>query len=275
MLLLFYHLKNEKNELKQLVNLENKVPFVYTSGRYGSANAFTTVGFPLTAGSNGNVMVYDLRADPAGFINLSAIDISRRLNAPWDERKKDGFVAIPVKELAYNKAPAVAPLGVLDKPAWDRLDVNQEIIARHRHALLKNPAFAENVRSAVQARPPFAKSPDPEAQLYDGFIEAGDKPKVARIPSLDLDGLADYQPSFSDERLAPLLMHYKARNFPDALTADEMKQWSVWRDAKLKAELPGFAKALEAAATANADNERNLYVIQELQYYAEGIIPYD
>ena len=95
------------------------------------------------------------------------------------------------------------------------------------------------------------------------------------MPLLDLDGLADYHPGFKDGRLDPLLVHYKARNFPDALTGDEMKQWSAWRDAKLKVALPDFARALEAAANANADDERKLYVIQELQYYAEGIVPYD
>lgn len=265
----------DKNEVKQLVNLENKQPFVYTSGRYGSANAFTTVGFPLTAGNNGNVLIYDLRYDPADVINLSTAQIAQKMNASWDERKKDGFVSIPVKELAYNKVPAVAPLGVLDAAAWDRINLHAETVARHRHALLKNPTFAENVRSANEARPGFAKNPDPEGQLYDGFIAANDKPKVAKVPGLDLDGLADYRPEFTDERLSPLLLHYKARNFPDALSNDEMKAWSAWRDTKLKAALPGFAKALEAAANANADDERKLYVIQELQYYAEGIVPYE
>ena len=265
----------DKAEVKKLVNLDEKVPFVYTSGRYGSQYAFTTVGFPLTAGSNGNLLIYDLRSDPAEFVNLSSDDVSKRMNAPWDERKKDGFVPLPVKELAYNKAPAVAPLGVLDKEAWDRIGLNQEIIERHRYALLKHPAFAENVRSANESRPGFTGNVDPEHQLYDGFVPGEDKPKVRRVPGLDLDGLADYTPHFTDERLGPLLMHYKARNFPDALTADEMKQWSGWRDAKLREALPGFARALEAAANENADDERKLSVIQELQYYAEGIIPYE
>ena len=265
----------DKNEVKKLVNLDNKVPFVYTSGSYGSANEFTTVAFPLTAGSNGNVMVFDLRYDPSHFVDMSASDIARRMNASLEERKKESYVPIPVKELAYNKSPAIAPLGVLDKEAWGRIGLHQEIIERHRYILLKHPAFAENVRSAVESKPGFAKSADPESQLYDGFIPSDDKAKVIKVPNLALDGLADYQPHFSDERLAKLLMHYKARNFPDALTADEMKEWSAWRDAKLKAELPQFAKDLEAAANANANDERKLYVIQELQYYAEGIIPYD
>lgn len=265
----------DKNEVRKLVNLDAKVPFVYTSGRYGSEHAFTTAAFPLTAGANGNVLVYDLRADPTLFVGMSARDIAAKLNAGWDERKRDGFVPLPVKELQYNKAPAVAPLGVLDAAAWERIGLSLETVERHRKILLANPGFAENVRSAGEARAPFPKGADPEASLYDGFLGGADKQLALKVPTLDLDGLAGYHPEFTDDRLAPLLLHYKARHFPDALGADEMKQWVAWRDTRLKAALPGFARELEAAANANADDERKLYVIQELQYYAEGIVPYE
>ncbi len=51
----------EKKKVARLVNLEDKRPFVYASGRYSGKNQKTTVAFPLTAGRNGNVLVYDLR----------------------------------------------------------------------------------------------------------------------------------------------------------------------------------------------------------------------
>ena len=50
-----------KNDVKKLVNLEDKKPFVYASGRYSSEHNKTTIVFPLTSGRNGNVLVYDLR----------------------------------------------------------------------------------------------------------------------------------------------------------------------------------------------------------------------
>ncbi len=53
-----------KKELMKMVNLEDKRPFVYVSGRYEEKHHKATVAFPLTAGRNGNVMVYDLRYDP-------------------------------------------------------------------------------------------------------------------------------------------------------------------------------------------------------------------
>ena len=55
-------LKNrDKKEVQKYVNLDNKRPFVYTSGRYESKFNKTTVVFPLTTGRHGNILVYDLR----------------------------------------------------------------------------------------------------------------------------------------------------------------------------------------------------------------------
>ena len=50
-----------KNEVKKLINLENKKPVVYASGRYSSEFNKTTVVFPLTSSRNGNILVFDLR----------------------------------------------------------------------------------------------------------------------------------------------------------------------------------------------------------------------
>ena len=43
-----------KKEIKKYVNLDNKQPFVYASGRYANEFNKTTVAFPLTSGRNGN-----------------------------------------------------------------------------------------------------------------------------------------------------------------------------------------------------------------------------
>jgi len=103
----------DKNEIKKLVNLENKQPFVYVSARYDAEFNKATVAFPLTAGKNGNIVAYDLRHDPTPFINQSGEELKKTMYATWAQRQEDGFMQVPVKELQYNKVPAVAPVGVL------------------------------------------------------------------------------------------------------------------------------------------------------------------
>src|SRR5690606_34343072 len=68
----------DKNEVKKLVNIEDKKPFVYTSGRYDAEFHKTTVAFPLTSGKNGNIVVYDLRYDPAPLVNMSSQELAKK-----------------------------------------------------------------------------------------------------------------------------------------------------------------------------------------------------
>ncbi len=268
-------LMRDKNAVKKLVNLDVKQPFVYTSGRYDAEHSKTTVAFPLTAGKNGNVIVYDLRYDPAPFINMDSKELAKKFYATWEERKAEDFVALPVKELQYNRAPAVAPLGVLEKSdGWKKISLDQSIIEAHKKALLDAPHFAENIRSLFESKPEFKKSPDVEAQLYDGFLNDADRLRVQAVASANEATLADIQPEFQDDRLAPLLLHYKARNFPRTLSSDDAAAWEKWRVAHIQARLPEFMKSMERLSKEDLSEEKQ-FVLQELQLWLENIAPVD
>jgi exodeoxyribonuclease-1 len=265
----------DKNEVKKLVNLDNKQPFVYSSGRYDADHNKTTVAFPLTSGSNGNVLVYDLRCDPTPFIDLTSKELAKKLYATWEERKAEGFLKLPVKELQHNRAPAVAPLAVLEKDeGWAKIGLDMATIEANKKILLGAPQFAENLRSLFENKPEFKKSPDPEAQLYDGFLNDRDRLRVETVRNAPERELADFHPEFTDERLAPLLLHYKARNYPKTLSTDESKQWEEWRTSRLSRQLPGFAKSLERLAGTETD-EAKQFVLQELRLWLESVAPSD
>jgi len=265
----------DKKEVQKLVNLDDKKPFVYTSGRYDAAYDKTTVAFPLTAGKNGNVVVYDLRHDPSQFVDMEVKELAKKFYATWEERKVEGFVSLPVKELQYNRAPAVAPVAVLEKDdGWARIRLDIATIEKHKKILLAAPHFAENIRELYEGKPEFKKSPDAEAQLYDGFLNDADKLRVQTVAAAGEKDLADFHPNFGDERLDPLLLHYKARNFPRALSSSETDQWEQWRVAHLQKQLPGFVKSMERLSKQKlTDNQE--YVLQELQLWLESIAPSD
>lgn len=265
----------DKRKVMQLVNLEDKKPFVYTSGRYDAEHEKTTVAFPLTSGKNGNVVVYDLRYDPSKLVNLSVNELRAKLNATWEERQADGFVKLPVKELQYNRAPAVAPVGVLEQSdGWNRIHLDQKTIETHKARLTSAPHFAENIRSLFENRPEFKKASEPEAQLYDGFVGDRDKLRIETVRNASERELSDFHPEFSDERLAPLLLHYKARNYPRSLSQDEAAAWETWRAKRVMGQLPAFMKSLQSLAATESD-ENKQYILQELQLWAESIMPTD
>lgn len=266
----------DKREVQKLVNLDDKQPFVYTSGRYDADYHKTTIALPLTAGKNGAVVVYDLRHDPTPFIDLDASVLAKKLFASWEERTSEGFVALPVKELQYNRAPAVAPLGVLEKgDGWQRIGLDQVTIEAHRKILLGAPHFAENVRSVYENKPAYKKTPDPETQLYDGFLNDKDKVRAEAVRNADEKTLADFHPDFEDDRLSELLLHYKARNYPRTLSSDETTKWEAWRVGRLQRQLPAFTASLQKLSAKSDLSDNQQFVLQELQLWLESIAPSD
>ena len=263
----------DKNEVKKLVNLDFKQPFVYVSGRLDAEFDKATVAFPLTAGKNGNVIIYDLRYDPVTFINMNSKDLAKKLFATWEDRQADDFIGLPVKELQYNHVPAVAPIGVLTQSdGWGKIKLDIQTIEKHKNILLSAPNFAENIRSIFENRKEFKKMSDPAAQLYEGFVSDADKIRVEAIRNANETELADFHPNFSDERLDPLLLHYKARNYPKSLAQDEAIAWEKWRTNKLMLDLPEFTKSLQKVLQ-STDNDDKKFVLSELHLWAESILP--
>lgn len=266
----------DKKKVMELVNLDNKQPFVYVSGRYEADFHKATVAFPLTMGRNSAVVVYDLRYDPTPFLNMSVSELAKIFFAKWEDRQKEGYVKLPIKELQYNRSPAVAPVGVLEREdGWGRLQLTKELIEKHRGILLGAPGFAENVRSLLEGRPEFAKESDPEAQLYDSFVPDMDRLRIEKVRTASASTLADMHPEFTDERLAPLLLHYKARNYPQSLAEDEVGQWESWRAKRIHAQLPPFVTRLNELAKIHSGDDQKEYILQELQLWAESIVPLD
>ena len=262
----------DKKVVQQLVNVDDKKPFVYASGRYDKEFAKTTVTFPLTTSRNGGVVVYDLRYDPMPFVGLSAEELAKKIFASWEERQAENLVKLPVKELQYNRCPAAAPLGVLEQgDGWQKISLDLKTVQKHQNILLNHPDFAEKLRTIFENKPAFKKLPDPEAQLYDGFLNDRDRLRVEAVRNADERELADFHPEFQDERLVPLLLHYKARNFPRSLSEDDLAQWEAWRAQHLQAQLPQFMASLQRLAPTATDEQQ--FILQELQLWAEAVLP--
>jgi len=262
----------DKKEVAKLVNLEQPQPFVYSSGRYDTAFEKTTVALPIAPGAKpGSVLVYDLRYDPTPFLSATPAALASIIFADRETREREDYQRLPVKELTYNKCPAVAPLGVLDEPSRKRLAVDLEVVKRHMDILSANTAFSGAVREAFEMREPYEPSSDVEGQLYVGFVNDKDKVKMSAVRAADVEALADFHPTFVDERLDELLFRYKARSFPASLSEDEMRRWETYRHDKLKTQLPIYLEQLKKLSSYTRDT----YLLEELQLWAESIIPSD
>ena len=296
---LFEYLYNmrEKREVQKLVNLENPQPFVYASGRYSNEFNKTTVAFPIAPGRNGNVLVYDLRyglndgrvaepiyldaglefsstsyagppaEPPASQANLSGssgIYVPEFSNHLMLQKKQNSTFFPIVKELCYNKCPAVAPVKVLDSNnGWEKIGLTREVVEKNLQELMAHPEFVEKVREAYENRPEFPPAIEPEAALYDGFLNDVDRVKVAAVRNAEPSRLADFHPDFGDPRLPELLLHYKGRNYPECLSEEEMIQYDEYRHKRLDKLVPQFLKELE--------NIKDQFLKEELLLYLHSL----
>lgn len=265
----------DKQQVRQLVSLEQPRPFVYVSGRYDKKWHKATVAFPLASAPNGNVAVYDLRHDPTEFVELSEKELEDKVFASWEQRQEEGFVALPVKSLQYNRCPAVAPLGVLEQAdGWAQLGLKREIIEKNVQILAEHPKFMERIHRIFKRARDYQVSTDPEAQLYDGFLSDGDRTKVNAIRNASENELHDFNPSFQDGRLAELFLHYKARNLPGSLNEEEMQQWEQWRVNHLNQQIPTVLQALQRLAAGDLANDQK-FILSEIQLWIERVAPQD
>lgn len=273
----------DKKEVEKLV--AQPEPFVYTSGRFSAEYQKTTIAITVAQHptQKGSVYVYDLRHDPTPFKDMSSAQLAELLQK---FKYEEGELRLPVKQLQFNKCPAVAPLAVLTPDDKQRLLIDPTTIKHNLESLLAMGDFSDRLQDAVrisennrQAAFVVDKS-DVDARLYDGFFNDNDRTKMRVVRAADENGLADLHLDFADERLAKLLLLYKARQFPKSLSEDEQIAWQEYRTARL---LDGdqqsrFAKYFSRIAELSADTTltpQKLYLLEELKLYGESIMPYD
>ena len=248
----------DKKEIRKLVNLENKQPVVYASGRYANEHNKTTVVLPLTSGRNGNVLVYDLR------YNLDELLAKMQDSDEIGEVEKSKKSVFPVV-----KCPAVAPVGVLESnDGWNKIGLTRELIEANMKTLLNHPEFAEQMRTKWEEKPEYPPAIEPEAALYDGFLNNTDRIKVAAVRNADANKLADFHPNFTDQRLPKLLLHYKGRNYPESMSESETLDWEEYRKKRIERLAPKFLKEL------SENYHKDEYVGEELKLYFERLLDY-
>ena len=278
----------DKRAVRRIVQLDAARPFVYASGRYPSEYNHTTVAYPIAPGKNDNILVFDLRYNLEELLQAEqAGTYLEKFGSSWQKAnpKKARIDFSPmVKTLQHNHCPAVAPLGVLDKDdGWEKIGLSREQIERNLQILQAHPEFVERMQEMIAKRPEFPKAVDAESALYDGFMDDSDRRYCAVVRSNGATDLADFHPPFVDERLPELLLHYKAKNYPESLAEDEVPKWEEYRLARLRRQAPKFMAELTNIQKDLAidrpcggkSTEDCAYLVEELMLWYESLQPED
>jgi exodeoxyribonuclease-1 len=257
-------------------------PFVYTSGKYANEFEKTTVvatiaRHPKKAGA----LVYDLRHDPTEFIGLKPAELVERWKWTRDE---DAPKRLPVKTLQFNRCPALAPLGVLKEgDAMKQLEIDLQQIEANRQKLAAAADFQANLLTALemmdkQQQIQWAAEPQAvDAQLYDGFFDEHDQRLLPVMRAAEPGELTALVDEVHDSRLKALLPLYQARNYPRSLSDEQRKDWEAFCQQRLQdggpqSRLNRFAARLQQLGERTDLTQKQRYILEELQLYAESIV---
>lgn len=272
-----YQLRS-KHRVAELVDLQHKKPLLHISSMFPAENGCAAVVMPLAmhpTNKNG-VIVFDLSADPAPLLELTAEQIAERVFTRKDEMP-EGVERIPLKVVHMNKCPILTTIKLLDADAAERWSIDMGACERHWQTLAG--ADISTKLQSVFSSQSFAKSSDPEQQLYDGFLGDGDKGVCQKVRLAQPQALASLEQEFKDPRLREMLFRYRARHFIETLSEEELVRWQQWRHQRLTqpeaeaaltiSELHERVKRVRQERDLN-DQEQN--IMNQLLSYANGLL---
>jgi exodeoxyribonuclease-1 len=226
-------------------------------------------------GNKNELLAWDLAHDPTELSKLNAEQIRLRLFTKTADLPA-GVSRLAVKSVHLNKSPMVMRnLKVLSADMASRwgLDVNAQL---HHAALARDLPDMSAIWAQVFTRTPD-DPPDVDEDLYGGFVGNADRRRLNDLRLRAPQELASARPAFDDARLGELFWRYRARNFPQSLSPQELERWDAHRAARLF-DGEGGAKTIDAMFTeidqlSETADERGEQILGALYDYAEMIAP--
>lgn len=270
----------DKDAVLALLNVDHQRPLLHTSSRFPAERGCTTLVLPLARvpGRPKSVIVVDLMTAPDDLISLDADDIADRVFTPTADLP-DGVERIPLKAVHANKVPMLAEEKVLKGVDLARIGLDPARCHRHASQLAaQGPALRQKLERVFQ-RDYGPPEPDPDTQLYaGGFFSPRDRQLMNRVRTLTPAELSKAHLPFEDPRLPTMLFRYRARNFPDSLTAEEQDRWREDRDLRLVAGVDdgrfrrdAFDAELALARQEQAGNTAAQGLLDELEAWVRDL----
>ena len=252
-------------------------PFLHVSGMFPPERGCLAIMWPLaTHPTNKNeLLAWDLAHDPSELPLLDVATLRQRLFSKSADLP-EGVQRLPLKSVHLNKSPMVVrklqTLSAGMAARWG-VDIDAALVnAEKARALPDMSAIWPDVFSR-----PVEATPDVDEDLYGGFVGNADRRRLNQLRALSPAELALNRTGFDDDRLAELLFRYRARNFAETLSEQEVERWETYRVARL---IEGECGARNVDAllaeidvlSATAD-EKGQAVLEALYEYVEIVAP--
>ncbi len=265
-------LRNKKKVQAEL-DLSSKKPVLHVSMMYPAKLGCLALVMPIClhpTNSNG-VIVYDLREDPSSWLELGVAEIKERIYTSV-ENLPEGVKRIPLKTVHINKCPIITSMAVLSDKQAEKFELDKTQCLKNWQVLMANPSVWRKASEVFKEE--FGdKEQDPDFAIYSGgFFNESDKTLMKTIRQTTAKDLARIDMPFRDKRLKEMLFRYRARNYPETLSAEESQAWETFRLERLaNADARAVFDAEMEQAEAKASDDDTRHALEQLASYVDAL----
>lgn len=268
---------HKKERVLAEIGLPVKKPFLHVSGMFPAERGCITLMWPLAfhPQNKNEIIAWDLRYDPSDLFQLDATAIRERLFSRNDALPAN-VTRLPIKSIHVNKSPIViSNLKTLSAESATRWQFDLAQMMAHAEILQSAPDMSAIWEQVYQREQNVEM--DVDEDLYGDFVGTNDRRLLNQLRMLPPEKLSSAQQDFKDARLEELFFRYRARNFPNTLTAEEAAQWHQYRidtllhGANHARAIPAFFEQIDQLS--ETASERDEAILAALYDYAESIAP--
>lgn len=255
-----YKLRN-KRVVQTEIDMKTRKPLLHVSVMYPATQGCLALVMPicLHPTNNNGIIVYDLREDPKTWAELSVDEIRKRIFTASGELPPESK-RIPLKTIHINKCPIVTSAAVLSQPQAIKFGIDLAACKSHWSAIQADTTLVALVAEVFNEEL-SQKENDPDFMIYSGgFFSESDRNLMPMIRTASAIDLRRLDLPFRDPRLGTMLFRYRARNYKETLSDEELQIWDSYRHQQLTEEdtLEGYRNSYAEALQMSQGSELDL-----------------
>ena len=268
-----------KHAVMQQIDLSKPSVLLHISSKLPAAQGCCTWIMPIAKHpKNGNGFItVDLSHDVDSLLNDTPQEIKQKLYAPAEQftsrQERPG-----IKVIHANRSPFITTAKAMSEDNAERLGLDRDRCLDNYRKIAANPEIAQKLVALYDIEEEHGEQDIDHALYSGGFLSEEDRRWCEQVIESRPENLIAIADNTQHQGLRALLFRYRARNFPNTLTADEMTRWQRHRHARLtdassngSITLDTYLVKLEQLAHEYSDNPDKQAILRALYQYAENL----
>ena len=268
-----------KHAVMQQIDLSKPSVLLHISSKLPASQGCCTWIMPIAKHpKNGNGFItIDLSHDVDSLLNDTPEEIKQKLYAPAEQftskQERPG-----IKVIHANRSPFITTAKAMSEDNAQRLGLDRERCLDNYRKIAANPEIAQKLVALYDIEEEHGEQDIDHALYSGGFLSEEDRRWCDQVIESRPENLIAIADNTQHPGLRALLFRYRARNFPNTLTADEMTRWQRHRHARLtdassngSITLDTYLVKLEQLAHEYTDNPDKQAILRALYQYAENL----